>query len=214
MGELACGAGARAEAYSAGNTGGIFWLQRNNFWLDGDRLTVDRLPFMTSNNLNEVHLNLTWRVSEDDSDPYATGLHMSMMRRVDGNDPCRRVTGLLFRAGLPLGLRLTHILDIRYISYDHDAWRGERHFVDFFTALQLRVTPTAWVSFGAGVNPYRFDRWRYRFTKYGREEYLLERGVFASAADGDEEAMLRTLERAETALAEELSFVVEAGIRF
>lgn len=213
-GDIACRAGARTESYSAGNTGGIFWLRRYNFWLDGDRLTVDRLPFVTSRSLGEIHLDLGWREDAEADDPYRTGLHLSMMRRMDGNDPHRGVTELVFREGLPVGPRLTHILDMRYVSYDHAAWRGKRRFTDFFTALHLRIAPSAWVAVGAGVNPHIFDRWRYRFTGYGRELYLIERGVLAPAGTQDQTEILRALERAEEALAEEWSFVVEAHVRF
>jgi hypothetical protein len=103
---------------------------------------------------------------------------------------------------------------MRYVSYDHGAWRGTRRFLDVFTALRLRISNGAWVSIGAGVNPYAFDRWRYRFTGYGREEYLIGRGVFESVGADDGSAVLRAVERAETALAEEWSFVVEAGFQF
>ncbi len=214
IGELTCRAGASAETYSAANTGGVFWLQRYNFWLDGDRLTIDRLPFLTSKNIQEMHLRIGWREDNSSHDPYGTGLRLTLMRRMDGNDPHRHVTELVFREGLPVGSRLTHILDIRYISYSHEAWRGERHFTDFFTAMSLRITPAAWVSVGAGVNPYVFDRWRYRFADYGREEYLIGRGVLACAGEDDETGVLRALERAEEALSEEWSFVVEARVRF
>ncbi len=214
IGELACRAGARAEMYSAGNTGDIFWLQRYNFWLDGDRLTIDRLPFLTSKNINEMHLHLGWREDEDSSDPYRTGLRLILMRRMDGSDPRRRVTEIAFREGLPVGRRLTHILDIRYISYSHPAWCGERHFTDFFTALNLRITPAAWVSVGAGVNPFTFDRWRHRFADYGRQEYLIYRGALTAVGEDDETGVLRALERAEEALSEEWSFVIEAQVRF
>lgn len=212
--ELTCRAGASAEAYSAGNTGDVFWLQRYNFWLDGDRLEIDRLPLLASNSVHVLHLHLGWRDGGDARDPYGTGLRIDMMRRMDGNDPHHHVTELVFREGLPVRPGLTHILDIRYISYGHAAWKGERHFVDFFTALQLRISPTVWVSVGAGVNPYRFDRWRYRFDNYGREEYLIDRGILASVGENEETGVLRALEQAESALSEEWSFVVEASVRF
>jgi hypothetical protein len=64
------------------------------------------------------------------------------------------------------------------------------------------------------VNPHFFDRWSHGFIEFGREEYIFGRGVFESVGNGNEAAALRELERAETALADEWSFFVEAGIRF
>jgi hypothetical protein len=153
-------------------------------------------------------------MDEQPHDPYGCGFRLRLMHRADGNDRSRAVTEGLLREGLAIGSRIIHLLDLRYVSYDHDAWRGTRRFIDVFTALRLRISNDAWVSIGAGVHPHCFDRWRYRFTEYGRESYLIGRGVFDSVGGDDEAAVLRALERAETDLADEWSFVVEAGFQF
>jgi hypothetical protein len=214
IGDLSCSVGGSAEGYSAGNTGDVFWLQRRNFWLDGDRLTAGRIPFLGSRDLREVRLHLGWNEDTDAGQPFRTGFRLTMMRRADGNDSRRRVTEITCRSVLPLLSRLTHIFDIRYVSYGHAAWLGGRRFVDLFTALKVHVTSSAWLSVGAGVNPFTFDRWLYRFVDHGRERYLIERGIFDSVSTGDESRILGALERAETDLSEEWSLIVEADMQF
>ncbi len=214
FGDLSCSLGGSAESYSAGNTGDVFWLQRRNFWLDGDRLTAGRIPFLDSRDLLEVRLHLVWNENADAGQPYPTGLRLEMMRRADRNDSRRRVTEITCRSVLPLLSRLTHVFDMRYVSYDHGALPGGRRFVDFFSALKVDVASSMWLSVGAGVNPFTFDRWRHGFHDHGREEYLIERGIFDSVGTGDESLILETLERAETALSDEWSFIVEAAVQF
>lgn len=210
--EFRCNLRGRVESYTASNTGAVFWLQRRNFWLDGDRLSFGHLPFLKSRSVYEVGLEL--QRGGEAGYTYGREFYFSFLHRGDQGDPHRGVVELLLEKWFRIGSRLDQMLDIRCISYRHSRWTGKRNFVDVFAALFCRITDSSWCSVGIGLNPYSFDRWLYRFSDHGREDYLMERGVLRVIDSADEAELMDSLKEAETSLSEEWMITFEAGLEF
>jgi len=202
----------KVEQYSSANTGAIFWLARTNFWLDGDELTYDLVPFLFSREIYELTLSCAWNHEPLDGLPWGKGIRLSMTRRgdVSGGGPLFREIHLA--SGVGVHRRLTFLLDMRGASYRYPGIR--RDFVDAFFSLHGRLTKSFWCAVGTGVNPYSFDRWLYAFSDHGREDYLYGRGVFRALAARGETASMRALMEAEDALADDWVVTFEAGFTF
>ena len=202
----------KVEQYSYSNTGAIFWLARTNFWLDGDELTYDLVPFLSCREIYELTLSCSRNHEPLEGLPWGKGLRFSMTQRGDasGGGPLFREIHLA--SGVGLHPRLTFLLDMRGASYRYPGIR--RDFVDAFLSLHGNVTKSLWCAVGAGVNPYGFDRWLYTFSDHGREEYLYGRGVFRALAARGETASMRALMDAEDALADNWAVTFEAGFTF
>ena len=175
---------ARLEHFSAENTGEVFWLEGRNPWLDGDRLTIGRLPFR--------------------------GARVDVARR---GDLCSEsVTEALAAVWvcLPRGIGL--ILDGRWVGYELDGF--DDSFLDMYAGLILPLGSRGWCTLGAGRDPVVFDRWTWSFERRGRNEFLAGRGLYEMAGAGDRDALLETLAAAEKELASGAVFTFEAGFRF
>jgi len=218
------GARGTVERYSSGSGGDVFWLRNRNLFLDGDDITIGRLPFMESSDLYEVEVLfvqplgsepagpdiMDGRGIESHFEPFALPLVVSFAERGDrGGD---RVRELRFSKGADLHDLIRIFVDARYVSYSIEGWTGEHDFLDLFVALRGRIGEDSWVSLGLGVNPSLFDGWLYRHTGYGRERYLVETGVLEAYSPREE--LLGALEEAERALSEEWSITFEAFVRF
>ena len=206
------GLSGKVEQYSTLNTGSTFWLGRSNFWLDGDELRYDLIPFLSSRDLYEVTLSGAWNAEPDGVSPWGKGLRLAMTQRGDasGGGPLFREIRLV--SGVAVQARLTLLLDMRGASYRYP--EIERDFVDAFLSLRGSVTRSLWCAVGAGVNPYGFDRWLYSFSGHGREDYLYERGLFQTLASHGEAASMNALMGAEETLAEDWVVTFEAGFTF
>ena len=204
----------RLESFSSENTGGIFWIQRNNFWLDGDRLRSNMLPFLEAKSI--YTLELMCDVTAETSSygyPYSRDFSFTARyRRAMESSP--RFWEVLFRKGFGLHERITLVVDARFASYRHEEWMGDRNFMDLFGAIHAGITSSAWCSIGVGVNPCFFDRWLYGFSSWGREQYLLDQDLFDYVGAGDPAAMIGALQSAEERLAKEAMITFEAGVRF
>jgi len=108
--------------------------------------------------------------------------------------------------------RVTFLLDMRGVSYEYGG--ASRDFVDAFLSVRGDLGRGLWCAVGTGVDPYAFDRWLYAFSGHGREEYLMDRGVFRSLAASGEAASMKALFEAEESLAEDWAVTVEAGFTF
>jgi hypothetical protein len=218
------GARGAVERYGSGIGGGFFWLRNRNFFLDGDDITIGRLPFVESNGLYELEILFAQPVGggPDDSgitairdigkrfEPFALPLVASFTERGDRGGG--RVRELRFSKGADLHDLIRFFIDARYVSYRIDGWEGENDFLDLFVALRGRIGDDSWVSLGVGVDPSLFDGWLYRRTGYGRERYIMERGL--REASFQREELLGALEEGERALSEEWSITFEAFVRF
>ena len=206
------GFSGKVEQYSTLNTGSTFWLGTSNFWLDGDELRYDLIPFLSTRELYEVRLSGAWNAEPAGDNPWGKGLRLSMTQRGDasGGGPLFREVRLA--SGVAVEARLTLLLDMRGATYRYH--EIERDFVDAFVSLHGSITRSLWCALGAGVNPYGFDRWLYSFSGHGREDYLYERGIFQTLASRGETASMNALVGAEDALAEDWVVTFEAGFTF
>jgi hypothetical protein len=202
----------KVEQYSFSNTGTIFWLARTNFWLDGDELTYDLVPFLSSRGIYE--LTFSWSRNHEPLGglPWGKGLRLSTIQRGDASGGGPFFREIRFTSGVGIHPRLTFLLDMRGASYRYPGIT--RDFVDAFLSLHAKVTKSLWCAVGTGVNPYGFDRWLYTFSDHGREDYLYGRGVFRALAAGGETAAMRALIGAEDALADDWAVTFEAGFTF
>ena len=200
---------ARLEHFSAENTGEVFWLEGRNPWLDGDRLTIGRLPFLGSRRVCEL-------LAGFGGEPPTAGLPDGHGARVDvarRGDLCSEsVTELLAAVWvcLPRGIGL--ILDGRWVGYELDGF--DDSFLDMYAGLILPLGSRGWCTLGAGRDPVVFDRWTWSFERRGRNEFLAGRGLYEMAGAGDRDALLETLAAAEKELASGAVFTFEAGFRF
>ncbi len=203
--------GGSVESFSSGNPGDVFWIARTNFWLDGDELTYDLVPFVSARQLYEASLVFQMKGSLLGGISRGEGLRASITQRESIGG------GALFREigaskGILVGRRAAVIVDMRAVSYRHEGTR--RDFLDAFVALHGRIASTLWCMVGCGVNPYGFDPWLYEFSDHGRADYLLDRGVFRTLSERGESAAVKTLIDAEDALAEDFMITFEAGYSF
>jgi len=206
------GLSGKVEQYSTLNTGSTFWLGSSNFWLDGDELRYDLIPFLSTRELYEVKLSGAWNAEPAGGPPWGKGLRLAMTQRGDasGGGPLFREIRLV--SGVAVEKRLTLLLDMRGASYRYSEF--ERDFVDAFLSLRGSITSSLWCAVGTGVNPYSFDRWLYSFSGHGREDYLYERGIFQTLASRGEAASMNALLGAEETLAEDWVVTFEAGFTF
>ncbi len=209
---LSIGLAGRFEQYSTMNTGSIFWLGRTNFWLDGDELTYDRVPFLSSAQVCEVKLSCGWKRKPPGDLPWGTGLGFEITERWDGTADGPRFGEIRLVNGIAVHPRVTFLLDMRGVSYEYGGIG--RDFVDAFLSVRGSIGNGFWCAVGAGVDPYGFDRWLYTFSDHGRQEYLMDRGVFRSLAASGEAASMKTMLDAEESLAEDWLVTFEAGFTF
>ena len=209
---LTIGLAAKLEQYSAMNTGSIFWLGRTNFWLDGDELTYDRVPFLSSMQVCEVKLSCGWKRELPENLPWGTGLLFEITERWDGTYEGPRFGEIRLVNGIAVHPRVTFLLDMRGVSYEYGG--VGRDFVDAFLSVRGSLGKGFWCAAGTGVNPYAFDRWLYAFSDHGREEYLMDRGVFRALAANGEAVSMKALLDAEESLAEDWLVTFEAGFTF
>ncbi len=217
--------GARGTVERYGSSGGgFFWLRNRNFFLDGDEITIGRLPFIGSSDLYEMEILFVQPAGgePDDSgitagggigarfEPFALPLVASFTERGDRGGG--RVRELRFSKGADLHDLIRFFVDARYVSYRIDGWEGESDFLDLFIALRGRIGDDSWVSLGVGVDPSHYDGWLYRRTGYGRERYIMDRSLRDACYQREE--LLGALEEGERALSEEWSIIFEAFIRF
>jgi hypothetical protein len=211
MGRCALDLRGAVEAFSASNTGSVFWLDRTNFWLDGDELTCDRIPFLSARQIAEWSLRAVGEGDTLAGLPHGTGLSVSIAERRElGGRALWREVGL--SKGLRLMSRGVFFVDMRGVSYRYG--EGERDFVDAFVSLRAAIAPSLWCSLGCGVNPFGFDRWLFDFSDHGRADYLIDRGVFRVLGERGESSAVKALVDAEEELAGDFMITFEGGYAF
>ena len=218
-------------SFSKDNGGEVFWYARRNFFLDGDDLSVGRLPFIDSRNLYEIQVILARpagiggkrrrivdsasRIEEyHHGEPFQVPLSVSLLLRGDLRRGGDGMGEILVSKGFEFRDRFGCFLDMRYTSYGIDGWDGKRDFLNAFAAVYGRLNESSWLSIGVGVNPYLYDRWAYAFNGLGREHFLLDRDVMDAFSGGVTGDALRTLQEAERSLSKEWAITFEAFIGF
>jgi len=219
------GARGAVERYGSNAGGELFWLRKYNFFLDGDDISVGRLPFIESSGIYEVEIFFAQPGGSGSDgeagssvlvdgggrfEPFALPLVASFTERGSGGG--ERVREVRFSKGADLHDRVRLFADARYVSYDIEGWEGGGDFLDLFVALRACVREGSWISLGVGVNPSIFDGWLYRRTGFGRERYLVEAGLLDAYSSREE--LLGSIEEAERSLSEEWSITFEAFVRF
>jgi hypothetical protein len=202
----------RFTRFSASNTGSIFWLGRTNFWLDGDEVSYDLIPFLSSREIVEARFMCAWRYEPLGALPWGRGLRFSISERGDPNEADRLFGEAVLSSGVAIHPRLTVLADLRAVSYRYEGMR--RDAVNLFFAAHGSISTSLWCALGAGVNPYAFDRWLFEFSDHGRADYLADRGIFRALAAHGEDASVKTLLRAEEDLSEDWVVTFEAGFTF
>jgi hypothetical protein len=218
-------------SYSKGNGGEVFWYARRNFFLDGDDLTVGRLPFISDESLYEVQFILAQPVGAEGGrgrivdrasrieeyhygEPFHIPLSVSLLIRGGLEGGGDRMGEILVSKGFEYKDRYGFYLDMRYAFYSIDGWNGSRDFLNTFAAVYGRLNANSWLMVGVGVNPYLYDRWAYAFSGLGREHFLLDRDVIDAFSGGVTDDALSTLREAERSLSEEWAITFEAFIGF
>jgi len=209
---FSAGIEGKIERYAAENPGSIFWIGRTNFWLDGDEVSYDLLPFLSSLEIYEMKLTCAWKYEPFGELPWGKGLRLSMVQRGDLADEKRLFREAVLSSGLAVHARVTLFMDLRAVSYQYE--NIKRDFVDVFLAGHGSITKSLWFACGVGVNPYSFDRWLYEFSDHGREDYIAEQGIFDDLAARGEAASVKTLVGAEKDLSEDWIVTFEAGFTF
>ena len=202
------------DCFSGTGSAQRFWLQKWNFWLDGDELDMGSLPFLRSKGIYEVRFTLAEQGEEDLSVPFDPAGEISITVRGEMSDSDQRLTRVLLKKGFLMGRWCSVHFDTRFIMYDNEKWVGENRFVDTWAGFCWRFPHSIWVTLGTGVSPYFFDRWRYKLTPYGREKYFVDRGLFNTTAYSSDIDMLEALAKVERSLSNEWTISVEAGMRF
>jgi hypothetical protein len=207
-GDLVVAVGATLESFSRENTGEVFWIQRRNFWLDGDAFTISHIPFLRERTVYDIRCELALNYPGDTGELgfRATALHRGTRK---GRDP--HVTELTLGSSIPLTGWVGILCDLRFVSYGHHGWNGGNDFLDTYIGLKGSIFDTFWCTLGVGVNPRVFDRWYYAFAGHGRERYLLTGGLFGAVETED---ILQILREAEEGLSDEWGITFEAGMEF
>jgi hypothetical protein len=232
MSEMAyIGIRAQMTSYSAGNGAEVFWYSKRNFFLDGDDLAVDRLPFIDSESLYEVMIILaqpgesgveqrrvidgTSRIEEHHySGPFQLPLRISLLLRGSLDRSKDRIGEVRVSKGFEFYGRFGFYLDMRYVTYDIDAWSGSRDFLNTYAAVYGRLNDDSWVRIGIGASPHLYDRWMYQYSGFGREHYLLGHDLIDAFSGGVTGEALEALREAERALSEDWAITFEAFIGF
>lgn len=205
----------RSERFTnSGSTGRIFWLQRRNFWLDGDRLRTELLPFLDARGMWEAQLVCEESRKDTLAGPLrSAGYAAAALRRGrDGSDAT--VVEITAGKGLNLARGVSLHVDIRHVAYRNCLPPGREQFLSAWIALRAGLSGSGWIAIGAGAPPFRFDRWRYEFAGDGREAYLLETGLLDSFERPEGTTLLERLGEAERALSRERRIHFEAGFAF
>ena len=211
-GGLRTRAAAAIEIYGNEGRGERFRLAAQSFWLDGDEVACGDVPFLSAREVCEASASVEWNRELLDGLPWGNGLAAGVTRRASTGSGGPSLVEARLSSGVRLHDRATFLLDMRGASYRYGPAR--RDFVDAFLGVHGRIRSGCWLLIGCGVSPWDFDPWLFRYTAFGRERYLEERGVYdVYASAGEGAAVLRLLE-AEEALAEEWNVTLRAGFTF
>ncbi len=207
---------------------GDFWFQRDNFWLDGDRVTPSRLLFLDSGGILESNLSITDAKEGKYQIPVPGNTSVSLSLMCQSDDISRRVVeirgvkSLLFDSlvnrftSIRYGfLRNVDLLaDIRCVSYNHDEWSGRRDFVDTFLGVRKSFGNSSWMMAGVGARPYAFDRWYFGILPRGRMKFIEERGVLEYSRYQEYSDLYGKLSEAESELSRNWSVSFEGCLKF
>ncbi|MCD6378816.1 glycogen-binding domain-containing protein [bacterium] len=205
-----------------------FWLQRKNFWLEGDRIDSNRLLFLRSSGVYKARVGVRKINPGNRISYYQDGLDISLLFMCERDDFSNRVTEMKIKHSIPIGSLLPFKLvennslfngvdilaDVRSALYNNRNWSGKRAFIDPFIALRKRFTDSSWCMVGIGLNPYVFDKWHYNITYDGREKFLEDKGVFRESIFLNQVGLLEILSKAEEEMSESWIISFEASLGF
>jgi hypothetical protein len=197
-----------------GYSGRVFWLQRRNFWLDGDRLGVETIPFLDSQALWRAGLGIEEASGDSMPAPYRCAGYLEATATGDRDSGGVTILEVTGGKGIVVHELLSVHVDLRFVSYGGDRWKGDSDFLDTWIGLRSPVSDHGWIAFGVGVAPHRFDRWYYDFTMHGRESYILDRDLFSLVDLPYEDILLEELGEAEKEMAGDWRIQFESGFSF
>lgn len=197
----------------SGGLGRTFWIQGQNFWLDGNQLRTELIQFMDSKSMWRVAINFEENGVDSIPGPFRLEGYFSARSNWD-NDEARSMIEISGGKGVRAGSYLSLHADMRYVSYNDDRWVGENSFLDFWAGLRGNLGGSGWAALGVGVAPHRFDRWYFDFTGDGRESYLIDQGFFSGLRYWEEREPIEALSKAEQSLAEDWRISFEGGFSF
>ncbi len=203
-----------ADIFSDNSAARYFWNQKWNFWLDGDDITLRRLPFLYSKGIFEAGLTLVQPGSDSMTVPYNTAGQISVNVCGDITRSGLRVTELLLKKGHLFNDRLSVHFDARLVFYDDDRSVGDKRFTDIWAGVCWRPVRSGWIALGSGFSPLYFDRWSNSLIPFGRERYIADRGVFQTERYATEAGLLEDLYNAEQYISDEWNITFEAGVSF
>jgi len=205
-----------------------FWFQRNNLWLDGDRITPSRLIFLDSGGIFESNIGIgDWKEGRS-SIPSAGNTSLTLGLICQSDDISRRVVeirgvkSLLFDSlmkrfssiDFEFLKNLDLLADIRCVFYNHDEWKGKKNFADTFLGLRKSFGNSSWVMAGVGARPYVFDKWYFGIIPSGRTRFIEESGVLEYSSYQDYSDLYELLSEAERKLSTDWSVSVEGCLKF
>ncbi len=203
-----------ADIFPDNSAAEYFWSQKWNFWLDGDEISLRRLPFLYSKGIYEVGLTLAQSGSDSITVPYNTTGQISVNLCGDITRSGLRVTEFLLKKGFFLDNMFSVHFDARLVLYDDDRSVGEKSFMDIWGGVCWRTGKSGWIALGSGISPSYFDRWSNSFLPFGRERFIADRGVFQIDRHTTEAGLLEDLYKAEQSISDEWNITIEAGISF
>ena len=203
---------AELKTFSPGESFLYFQLRANDFWLDGDELYPADIPFLATKGFLELKAELGMGKGLSGAYPSKNDLLLTFVDRVGVEDADRSVTEFKMNKILAFHSLCNFIMDARYVSYQYDGVRED--FTSTFIAYYLEWGSRAWVSIGIGVSPYVFDSSIYGYTEWGRERYLVDRGVLDRVGAMDHGSPLNSLFEAEDSMERMRELHLDVGFNF
>ncbi len=188
-------------------------MRKYDFWLDGDNFEPVDIPFLFSRGYRDLTIRISRENQGDTACPCPVGGVAIVKMRSDSFDD-NRVIELQFKKGLYLYKGISAHIDLRRVVYSGNLWEGRPDFMDRWFGLRKRLGNASWISVGAGLAPFSFDRWTSTYTGFGREKYLLERVLPWVDGMSEKDAIAKRLIQAENDLEEEWTVSINAGIIF
>lgn len=212
MGYVHVSFGRTLEIYGSSGAGERFWQASENFWLDGDDLGFDKIPFFSCREVSKTFFSISLGELSSKESRGARKIELKFLHRAGAGSERPAYAETILRGEAPFISAMSLVIDLRAAFYRYG--RLKRDFVNPFVGIETRLGDSAWCMAGVGVSPMAFDRWTFGFENSGRELYLEKRGIFDVLASGGESAATERLISAEEAMAEKIPFVLLAGFSF
>ncbi len=114
----------------SGGTGGTFWMNNSNFWLDGDMLRTELFQFIESERMWRATLDVEEGGVEDIPGPYRLEGYLLAKVNWDGYED-RSMFEISGGKGIRAGSYLSLHADLRYVSYNRRSLDRREQFLRF-----------------------------------------------------------------------------------